>query len=139
MVNESCSIITAESINAFISHQIKQGASDNMIRRFKAATKMLYDFLPEDKHITRERLLEWRTSMNENGYAYQTVQNYVKWINLYSSNPADKKMYKTELAAEDYVGRFAQCNKCKSVVAIVDAVCSLADDNKSFSSSAVAI
>ena len=60
-------------------------------------------------------------------------------IILYSSNPADKKLYKTELAAEDYVGRFAQCNKCKSVVAIVDAVCSLAEDNKSFSSSAVAI
>jgi hypothetical protein len=34
-------------------------------------------------------------------------------IILYSSNPADKKLYKTELAAEDYVGRFAQCNKCK--------------------------
>ena len=60
-------------------------------------------------------------------------------IILYSSNPADKKLYKTELAAEDYVGRFAQCNKCKSVVAIVDAVCSLAEDTKSFSSSAVAI
>ena len=42
-------------------------------------------------------------------------------IILYSSNPADKKLYKTELAAEDYVGRFAQCNKCRSIVAIVDA------------------
>lgn len=54
-------------------------------------------------------------------------------IILYSSNPADKKLYKTELAAEDYVGRFARCNKCKSVVAIVDAVCSLTEDNNSFS------
>ncbi|MBO5315465.1 MAG: hypothetical protein J6B48_03430 [Clostridia bacterium] len=58
-------------------------------------------------------------------------------IILYSSNPADKKMYKTEIATEDYVGRFAQCNKCKSVVAIVDAVCLLADDNNSFSAVAI--
>ena len=48
-------------------------------------------------------------------------------IILYSSNPADKKLYKTEIANENYVGRFAKCNKCKSVVAIIDAVCSLAD------------
>ena len=41
-------------------------------------------------------------------------------IILYSSNPADKKLYKTELATEDYVGRFAQCNKCRSVVAILE-------------------
>ena len=75
--------MTPDTINAFITYRTETGDSDNMIRRLKAATKMLYDFLPEDKHITRERLLEWRTNMNENGYAYQTVQNYVKWINLY--------------------------------------------------------
>jgi hypothetical protein len=48
-------------------------------------------------------------------------------IILYSSNPADKKLYKTEIANENYVGRFAKCNKYKSVVAILDAVYSLAD------------
>ena len=76
-------VMTPDTINAFITYRTEIGDSDNMIRRLKAATKMLYDFLPEDKHISRERLLEWRTNMNENGYAYQTVQNYVKWINLY--------------------------------------------------------
>ena len=48
-------------------------------------------------------------------------------IILYSSNPADKKLYKTEIASGDYIGRFAKCNKCKSVVAIIDVICSSAD------------
>ena len=44
---------------------------------------MVYEFLPEDKLLTRERLLEWRADLNEKGYAYQTIQNFVKWINIY--------------------------------------------------------
>lgn len=75
--------MTPDSMAAFIESEAGRGASENMIRRLRAAVKMLYDFLPEDKQITRERLLEWRTNMNNNGYAYQTVQNYVKWVNLY--------------------------------------------------------
>lgn len=76
-------VMTLQTMDAFIKSEGDKGASENMIRRLKAAVKMLYDFLPEDKQITRERLLEWRADMNEKGYAYQTVQNYVKWINLY--------------------------------------------------------
>ena len=82
-VNICSQQMTHESMVSFIEQQKKLGASENMIRRLKAAVKMLYDFLPENKQITRERLLEWRADMNEKGYAYQTVQNYVKWINLY--------------------------------------------------------
>ena len=83
-VNENaCFVMTADTMQAFVDHEKDSGASENMIRRLKAAVKMLYDFLPEDKEITRERLLEWRANMNDSGYAYQTVQNYVKWINLY--------------------------------------------------------
>lgn len=76
-------VMTPDKMAVFIESEIDKGASENMIRRLKAAVKMLYDFLPEDKQITRERLLEWRADMNEKGYAYQTIQNYVKWINLY--------------------------------------------------------
>ena len=82
-VNICSQQMTHESMIAFIEHQENQGASENTIRRLKATVKMVYEFLPEDKLLTRERLLEWRADMNENGYAYQTVQNYVKWTNLY--------------------------------------------------------
>ena len=76
-------VMTPETMGEFIEHHAAQGASENMIRRLKSTVKMLYEFLPEDKELTRERLLEWRSDMNEKGYAYQTIQNYVKWINLY--------------------------------------------------------
>lgn len=75
--------MTLESMQSFVAFEENKGASDNMLRRFKSAVKMLYKFLPEDKLLTRERLLEWRADLNEKGYAYQTVQNYVIWINLY--------------------------------------------------------
>lgn len=76
------SVMTLETTEAFIKNESDKGASENMIRRLKAAFKMLYDFPPEDKRITRERLLEWRVDMNEKGYANQTVQNYVKCKNM---------------------------------------------------------
>lgn len=76
-------IMTPSSMESFLEIKQREGASENMIRRLKATVKMVYEFLPEDKLLTRDRLLEWRADMNENGYAYQTVQNYVKWINLY--------------------------------------------------------
>ena len=83
MINTRSHQMTPDMMVAFIEIESNKGASENTIRRLKAAVRMLYNFLPEDKLLTRERLSAWRTDMNENGYAYQTVQNYVKWINLY--------------------------------------------------------
>ena len=54
-----------------------------MIRRFKGTLKVIYDFLPDDKCITKKRLLERRKSMEESGYASMTILNYVKYINRY--------------------------------------------------------
>lgn len=75
--------MTPELMAAFIESEINKGASENTVRRLKATVKMVYEFLPEDKLLTRERLLEWRADLNERGYAYQTIQNFVKWINIY--------------------------------------------------------
>ena len=75
--------MTVESMDAFVTHAKEQGASENMIRRFAGAVKTLYSFLPEDKTLTRERLLSWRKSMEEQGYASITILNYVKYINKY--------------------------------------------------------
>ena len=83
MINTCSHQMTHDTMAAFIESEIKKGASENTARRLKATVKMVYEFLPEDKLLTRERLLEWRENMNVNGYAYQTVQNYVKWINIY--------------------------------------------------------
>ena len=83
MINTCSHHMTPDTMAAFIESEIKKGASENTVRRLKATVKMVYEFLPEDKLLTRERLLEWRANLNERGYAYQTIQNFVKWINIY--------------------------------------------------------
>ncbi len=83
MINTCSHHMTPDTMAAFIESEIEKGASENTIRRLKATVKMVYAFLPEDKLLTRERLLEWRADLNEKGYAYQTIQNFVKWINIY--------------------------------------------------------
>ena len=75
--------MTPEIMDAFVQYEANSGASENMIRRFKGTLKVIYGFLPEDKCITKERLLEWRRSMEESGYASITILNYVKYINRY--------------------------------------------------------
>lgn len=82
-MNNDRHCMTPELMAAFIESEINKGASENTVRRLKATVKMVYEFLPEDKLLTRERLLEWRADLNERGYAYQTIQNFVKWINIY--------------------------------------------------------
>lgn len=75
--------MTPDSINAFLTHEADNNASENMQRRYKGAVRLLYDYLPDDKLVTKERLLSWRKSMESNGYASATIRNYVKCVNRY--------------------------------------------------------
>ena len=75
--------MTPETMSAYIQHETDNGASENMLRRYKGTIKSIYDFFPEDKCITKERLLEWRKGMEVNGQASATIQNYVTYINRY--------------------------------------------------------
>lgn len=75
--------MTPHTIEAFLLHEKENGASENMQRRYKSSVKVLYDFLPDDKLVTKEQLLAWRKNMEDSGYASITIQNYVKYINRY--------------------------------------------------------
>ncbi|MBE5785592.1 MAG: hypothetical protein E7330_07335 [Clostridiales bacterium] len=78
-------IMTEDTMDAFVSYETERGASANMARRLSCAIKAFYGFLPADKQVTKERLLVWRKSLEESGYASMTVQNYAKYINRYLS------------------------------------------------------
>jgi len=80
---EAVHIMSPDTMASFVVDAKEKQASENMIRRFSAAVKMLYNYLPEDKAVTKERLLSWRKSMEEQGYASITILNYVKYINKY--------------------------------------------------------
>lgn len=76
--------MTPQTMASFLLHEKNNNnASENLQRRYKGAVKVLYDFLPNDKNVTKERLLEWRKNMEDNGYASITILNYVKYINRY--------------------------------------------------------
>ena len=96
--------MTQEIMDAFIKSEMDKGASENMIRRFKGTLRVIYEFLPEDKCITKERLLEWRKGMEDNGYASGTILNYVKYINRYLDFVGCSEIRFTRGKAKDITG-----------------------------------
>lgn len=76
-------ILTEASVAAFLKFETDKGASANLLRRLKSTIRGLWEFLPEDKQITRQRLLDWRGSLEASGYSSVTVLNHVKYINRY--------------------------------------------------------
>lgn len=75
--------MTRESIAAYIQNEQERGASKASIRNFKRVTSSLYEWLPNDKTITKDLLLAWRKSLKDYGYTQRTELNYVKGINRY--------------------------------------------------------
>lgn len=75
--------MTQGSIDAFLENQKDNGASKDAFRQRRGFVTYLYQWLPEDKELTRERLELWREDMEQRGYTQQTILNYVKGINLY--------------------------------------------------------
>ena len=75
--------MTQESIDAFLEHQTRNGASKDSLRQRKGFVSYLYQWLPDDKLLTRECLAAWREDMQQKGYTQQTILNYVKGINMY--------------------------------------------------------
>ena len=76
-------IMTTKAIDDFLAHHREKGANANLLRRLSRAARALYEYLPEDKTVTKEQLLSWRESMEDTGYASETISNYAKYINLY--------------------------------------------------------
>lgn len=76
-------VVTRENIAQYILFEQEKGASENALRRCRRVTSFFFDWLPEDKTVSRETLLDWRQHMKDLGYSAQTEQNYVKGLNRY--------------------------------------------------------
>lgn len=96
--------MTQTEMDAFIQDETEKGTSKNAIRRFKCVLKVIYDYLPEDKCITKERLLAWRKSMEESGYSSATIEGYVKGINRYLDYVGCPEIRFTRGRAKDIAG-----------------------------------
>lgn len=68
-VAETPFVMTPESISAYIQFETERGASENALRYYKRVTTSVCEWLPEDKSITKNRLLSWRQSLKDHGYS----------------------------------------------------------------------
>ena len=75
--------MTPESIEKYIQYEESHNISERSMRNFKLITRSFFEWLPDDKLITKERLLSWRQELKDHGYAANTELNYVKGINRY--------------------------------------------------------
>lgn len=103
--NTASYVMTSESVAAYIQHEIDRGASKDSIRNFKRVTNSLFEWLPEDKTITKDRLLDWRQFLKDHGYTSQTELNYVKGINRYLDYIGCSAMRFNRGRAKDIAGK----------------------------------
>ena len=82
-INAASHCITENTIADFVRSEEENGTAESTVRRHKGALKALCAYLGDDLLITKARLLEWRLSMENSGYASATVLNHVKSINRY--------------------------------------------------------
>jgi len=75
--------ITKKSIKEFVATVKRNGASDNLVRRYKGELNALLDYLGKNPVVTKERLQEWRQDMEDKGYSPATIHNQVVHINVY--------------------------------------------------------
>ena len=75
--------MTLQSIGAFIQYEAGQGASASTIASYKRTVRSLYEWLPDDKTITKGLLFVWRQNLRDSGYAETSIRRYVHGINRY--------------------------------------------------------
>ncbi len=78
--------ITEKDIEDFLNFKSASGVKPTAIAKYRGHLKNLHKWLPEDKIITRQRLLEWRASLAETGYSKTTIEKYVTYVNLYTKH-----------------------------------------------------
>lgn len=97
--------VTPENIAAFLRQEQARGASEETLRRYRRVTASLFDWLPEDKAVSKESLLAWRQHIKDLGYAAQTELNYVKGINRYLDSIGCSHLRFSRGRAKDIAGK----------------------------------
>ncbi len=81
--NTAYYVMTTNSVMAWLQKETNRGVSTCYLQDYKRATRSLYEWLPDDKVITKGILFAWRQSLRDHGYAETSIRKYVKNINRY--------------------------------------------------------
>ena len=76
-------ILSYERIEAFLAWQRERHRAESTIERYRTDLEKLYAWLPEDKNLTRERLTEWKETMQRKGIAVRTINTRLSAANSF--------------------------------------------------------
>lgn len=97
--------MTQRSINSFLQYEVNNGTSRDCLRQRKTHVIGLYQWLPENKIITKQTLRAWREDLEAKGYAQATILNYVKSVNRYLDYSARPDIRFNRGRAKDLTGK----------------------------------
>lgn len=98
-------IMSKELIASYLDAEKENGASKDSLRQRKGFVNALYQWLPENKMITKPILQTWRQEMKEKGYSEDTILNYVKGINRYLNHVGREDLRFQKGKAKDLTGQ----------------------------------
>ena len=76
-------ILYPQQIKAFFSWQRDNKRTKSTLERYQKDLEILYDWLPKDKALTRERLIEWKESMLRQGLSASTINTRLSAVNTF--------------------------------------------------------
>ena len=83
--------LSPERIERFLGDLQASGRVEGTIQWYRRGLKKLYLYLPEDKEIHRGTLEQWRTELQESGYAVNTVNLFIAGANSYLEHEGQRE------------------------------------------------
>ena len=74
--------MTSEQMKSYAEHLRMEECSESTVRKYDNALTALYGWLPEDKSVTKERLLAWKAEISEKNAA-STVNVMISAVNSF--------------------------------------------------------
>ncbi len=74
-------ILNFDLMNEFLDSLQSLGRKKETIRSYCSALRKLYEFLPEDKKVTKEFLEEWKESLKNEGYSASSINLMISAVN----------------------------------------------------------
>ena len=96
-------VLTQDILDEYVEQLRLQGRREDSVRNTETNLLQFYDFLSEDKIISRDCISQWRNWLSEEGYAVRTINSKVSLINsLLESMDCREYQLPGQLVAEEY-------------------------------------
>ena len=89
--------LTQERIEAFLADRERSGCKQATLSKYRHDLMELYRSLPQDKHIRRETLPEWRRQMEEEGLTVRTLNARISAANSFLDHMGRRELQRSRL------------------------------------------